>query len=306
MNYNVNFLIDRYYEFVNTVSKKNNYDENISHLIRLLLIVFVIKYDIKNEKIIMECFEKTKIIVSDNKKNGEEAFFYRNISLSDRYISNKYIIINDFYKENYIELIDTLIHEFNHAINSMVNEISFDEKNIYLRTGLSYLTYSKDDLNNAIDKSNEYVLEEVINTSQTVDIINIIKSIEEERIDSLEFSNFIHVIKEEVSGSEYVSKAYLLETKLLEPLINNRTFISTIENMRFMGKTNEIDIWFDSISNIKGQYMMLNKLLKELFDLELVYINRKVFKKDVELNIRKKINNVKVVVELFNNNCIYR
>ena len=75
MNYNVNFLIDRYYEFVNTVSKKNNYDENISHLIRLLLIVFVIKYDIKNEKIIMECFEKTSIIVSDNKKSREEAFF---------------------------------------------------------------------------------------------------------------------------------------------------------------------------------------------------------------------------------------
>ena len=305
MNYDINFLVDRYYDFINTVSKKYKYSDNITHLIKLLLIVFVIKYDIKNEKVIMECFEKTRILVRNDKKGSEEAFFYRNIFLEKEYISNKYIVINDFYKDNYIELIDTLIHEFNHAINSMVNEITFDQNNVYLRTGLSHLTYSKNDLNNAIAKSDDYVLEEVINTYQTVETVNIIKNFDVNKIEYLEFSNFITAVKKELVCDNYISKAYFLETMILDSLLKNKTFISTVQNLRFRGEIKEIENWFDSIVN-KGEYKRLIKLLKEIFDLEKVYAGRKLLKKDIEVMIKQKINSVKSIVEVFNKNCIYR
>ena len=306
MKYGVNFLIDKYQAFINTVSYKYNYDDNITHLIKLFLIAFVMKYDIKNEKVIMDCFMNTRIVVSNQKKDNEEAFFYRNLTLSEDYISNKYIIINDFNKENYLDLIDTLIHEFNHAINSMKNEIKIDSECIYLRTGLSYITYKKDDLNNAIGKSDEYILEEVINTKQTIDIINIIKDIDINDIESNEFCNFVTAVKRELAGDTYVSKAYFLESKILETLIKNKTFISTLENLRFIGEINEIELWFDSIVNIEGEYKKLNRTLREIFDLEIVYINRNFFKKTIESKIKQKINTVNVVVERFNNNCIYK
>lgn len=305
MNYNINFFVDRYYDFINNVSKKYNYSDNITHLIKLLLIVFVIKYDIKNEKVIMACFEKTKILISEDKKSEEEAFFYRNIFFQREYISNKYIVINGFYKDNYIELIDTLIHEFNHAINSMVNEITFDQNHIYLRTGISYLTYSKNDLNNAIAKSDDYILEEVINTYQTVEIVNIIKNFDVNKIESLEFSNFVIAVQKELTSKNYVSKAYFLESNILEDLVKNKTFIFTLQKLRFTGEIKEIENWFDAIVDI-GEYKRLIKTLKEIFDLEKKYISRILFKKDIEIKIKQKIDIAKSIVEVFNKNSIYR
>ena len=96
LNYDINYLINKYSVFINDISIKYNYNNNIKHLINLLLVSFVMKYDIKNEKVIMQCFENTRIIISDEKKKNEEAFFYRNISLKNEYFSNKYIIINNF------------------------------------------------------------------------------------------------------------------------------------------------------------------------------------------------------------------
>lgn len=305
-NVNINFLFDKYSTFVNSVSDKYNYDNNIRHLISLLLIAFVMKYDIRNEKIIMDCFSNTRIVVSNVKKDMEEAFFYRNLYFNREYISNKYIVINDFNKENYIELIDTLIHEFNHAINSMRNEIRVEENYIYLRTGLSYIIHDKKNLNSAISKSDEFILEEVINSNQTTDIINIIKNIDVDCIELSEFSNFIIAVKKELLGDNYVSKAYFLESKILEPLLKNKTFISTLEKLRFTGEIGEIEIWFDSIVNKNEEYKRINKLLREIFDLEMIYVNRKFFKKIIENKIKQRINSVKEIVNCFNDNCIYR
>ena len=305
-NVNINFLFDKYSTFVNSVSDKYNYDNNIRHLISLLLIAIVMKYDIRNEKIIMDCFSNTRIVVSNVKKDMEEAFFYRNLYFNREYISNKYIVINDFNKENYIELIDTLIHEFNHAINSMRNEIRVEENYIYLRTGLSYIIHDKKNLNSAISKSDEFILEEVINSNQTTDIINIIKNIDVDCIELSEFSNFIIAVKKELLGDNYVSKAYFLESKILEPLLKNKTFISTLEKLRFTGEIGEIEIWFDSIVNKNEEYKRINKLLREIFDLEMIYVNRKFFKKIIENKIKQRINSVKEIVNCFNDNCIYR
>ena len=62
-----------------------------------------------------------------------------------KYYTDKAIVLNQYKNASLIDMLDNIIHEFNHAVNSMINEIKYDDKIVGMRTGLSYMIY---DVNN--------------------------------------------------------------------------------------------------------------------------------------------------------------
>ena len=69
------------------------------------------------------------------------------------------------------------------------------------------------------------MLEEIINTKQTEDIINIIKSFDQ---NNSIISNTIYAINTETEH-KYSSEAYFLQSYICKEILTNRTFISTLE-----------------------------------------------------------------------------
>ena len=183
---NINKFLEKYISFVDRISNKYNYQDNIRHLLYLIVPGFVIKYGVSNESLILRCFEEVIIFVSGTENQVVTASFNRKLFKSGSlYTTNKYIVINEYKKANLTNLIDSIVHEYNHAVNSINNEISYDDKYVKLRTGLSYLVYDKNTLK-FIYKSKESYLEEVINTEQTEEIINIINSFGNYKISNIE------------------------------------------------------------------------------------------------------------------------
>ena len=169
-----NLVIEREKHYIDEICDKYNYDSNIRHLLYIIIPAFIIKYGINKEKLILNTFRDIKIKISNNESKTIRAYYYsKPIKKEDQFITQKYMVIQNYKKIGLIELLDDLVHEFNHAINSYVNEVIVSDY-LYLRTGLSLRKYNKSNLS-FIDKDKSFILEEIINTKQTEDIINIIK-----------------------------------------------------------------------------------------------------------------------------------
>lgn len=294
-------LINKYIPKINNISLKYHYDNNIKHLLYLIIPAFITKYKHK-EQLIINTFTNTPIIISNQQNNYINAY-YTSIPTynGNNIITNKFIIINNYHKMSLVNLLDSLVHEFNHAINSYQNEIDIKNNILYLRTGLTYSTYS---LPNLIpkEKLSSYVLEEIINTKQTETIINIIKNYHDKSYDFI--SNTIYALNNETT-SNYVSNAYYLETHLLSKLLSNKTFIYTLENLRIEGNIKDIESWFNNITNIKNSYNTLINKLNKVFSLEIKLTETKHFKKSLIFKIKTESYAITHIVETFNNNCNY-
>ena len=196
---------------------------------------------------------------------------------------------------------DNLVHEFNHAVNSYRDEIRITKNYIYLRTGLTYRVYKKDPLT-FVRKDPSYLLEEIINTKQTEEVINIIKSFDFENRD---ISNTIYAINNE-TDHKYNSNSYYLESYACKQILENRTFINTLANLRLVGEVFNITKWFDDITGEEGSYKELISLLNKIYNLEKEYIDRKLFKSLTLAKIRETSRKIMRIVETFNNNVNYR
>ena len=294
-------IIERYSKLVEDISLKYNYDSNIKHLLYLIIPAFSIKYKYR-EKLINDTFSSIPIMIN-KEKTGNVNAYYTSIPRSDngKITTNKYIVVNNYEKISLVTLLDSLVHEYNHAINSYNNEIKEENNLIYVRTGLTFITYNKNTFN-SVSKLPSYVLEEVINTKQTTMIIDIIKSYK----GGIDFiNNTIYAINGETANT-YESKAYLLETKVLEGLINNKTFIYTLEDLRLNGQIDDIESWFNNITGIRNSYNELIKDLNKLMELELKYAKTKYFKGRITSKMKSVIRDINYVVTVFNDNCNYR
>lgn len=294
-------IIERYSKLVEDISLKYNYDSNIKHLLYLIIPAFSVKYKYR-EKLINDTFSSIPIMIN-KEKTGNVNAYYTSIPRSDngKITTNKYIVVNNYEKISLVTLLDSLVHEYNHAINSYNNEIKEENNLIYVRTGLTFITYNKNTFN-SVSKLPSYVLEEVINTKQTTMIIDIIKSYK----GGIDFiNNTIYAINGETANT-YESKAYLLETKVLEGLINNKTFIYTLEDLRLNGQIDDIESWFNNITGIRNSYNELIKDLNKLMELELKYAKTKYFKGRITSKMKSVIRDINYVVTVFNDNCNYR
>ena len=297
-----NKIIERERVFIDNICNEYNYDSNIKHLLYIIIPAFIIKYGIDKEKLILNTFKDVKIIISNEEKKYIKAYY----ASKPKYINNEYktikfMVIQNYNKISLVDLLDNLVHEFNHAINSYINEVRENKDFIYLRTGLTYRAYKKEGLV-FIRKDKSFMLEEIINTKQTEDIINIIKTF---KSDDRELENTIYAINSE-TNHKYSSNSYYLEGYICKKILENKTFIRTLERLRINGEVYDINKWFDDITGEKNSYRKLIDLLNEIYNLEIEYSNKKHFKGFTLNKIRNKSDEILNIVNKFNNNVNYR
>ena len=291
-------IIEREKEFINNISDKYNYDDNIKHLLLIIIPAFIIKYGIDKEKLVKDTFENIKIIKSD-KKDKQVKAYYSSIPKIDNneFKTVKYMVIQNYNNISLIDLLENLVHEFNHAINSYINEIKVTKNYLYLRTGLTYRVFNKESLE-FIRKDSSYLLEEIINTKQTEDVINIIKKFNPN-------DSAIYAINSETSN-KFNSNAYYLQSYITKDIIENRTFISTLEKLRLTGDVYDLKDWFDNITGKKGSYKELNVLLEKTFNLETEYIKKKFFKFLTLNKIKDNLDKIRIIINEYNQNVNFK
>ena len=297
-----NLVIEKEKAFIDQISDRYEYDDNMRHLLYIIIPAFVIKYGIKNESLILNTFRDIRIIKSDKQDKYVKAYYSSHpVYENGEYSTVKFMVIQNYNKISLIDLLDNLVHEFNHAVNSYRDEIRVTKNYIYLRTGLTYRVYNKDPLS-FVRKDPSYLLEEIINTKQTEEVINIIKSFDFENRD---ISNTIYAINNE-TDHKYNSNSYYLESYACKQILENRTFINTLANLRLVGEVFNITKWFDDITGQEGSYKELISLLNKIYDLEKEYVDRKLFKSLTLGKIRETSRKIMKIVETFNNNVNYR
>jgi hypothetical protein len=153
-----------------------------------------------------------------------------------------------------------------------------------------------------IKKDPSYLLEEIINTKQTEDIINIIKSF---KTSDNSINTTIYAINSE-TNHKYNSNSYYLQSYSCKKILENRTFINTLENLRLTGDIYDINKWFDDITGKENSYKELISLLNIVHDLEIEYVNKKYFKSLTLSKIKDNVNKIMRIVETFNNNVNFR
>ncbi len=308
---NINAFLDKYINFVERVCIRRDYPNNVRHVLYLIVPAFIIKYGIREEGTILKCFDDIPILINYHQDKVVTAFFDRKIKAKNedgiiKYFTEKRIVLNDYYDTSLVALIDNLAHEFNHAINSVLNEITWNNEEVIIRTGLSHTVFLKNELNKVQKRSQDVTLEEIINTKQTEDIINIINSFNQYEINNHEFNNALYTLKHDINANGYKSDAYFFQSYICQELMKNKTFIPTVENLRFKGNVDDIASWFDNITNIKGSYSKLNKLLDEILKDEEQLSHARLFKKYKLNKVLAKSREVLDLVKIFDNNCIYK
>lgn len=294
-------LVDRYKNFVDEICERYRYDGNIRHLLYIIIPGFVKKYGINKERLIMNVFQNVRVFISDKKSEIVNAY-YTSVPryMGDKLVTDKLIVIQNYEKISLVHLLDNLVHEFNHAIHSYHNEIRIDEEMVYLRTGLTWAMYDKKSLR-PIEKDISYVLEEIINTRQTEEVIDIIKSFSGV---SGEFGNTVYSINNETSD-RYNSKAYFLESYICKKILENRTFISTLDSLRISGNVSDIEGWFDHIIGKSGTYKRFIRGLNQVLSMEMEFMNVRFFKKIKIQKLRKLTQEVMEIVDEFDSHCHY-
>lgn len=296
-----NSVIEREKEVIDNICEQYKYDSNIRHLLYLIIPAFIIKYGVKYEKLILNTFKNIMIISSNRESKYERAYYSSTlVKKEDEYKTEKYMVIDNYNKISLVELLDSLVHEFNHAVNSYMNEVKVTTNYVYLRTGLTYRIYKKNDLS-FLKKHSSYLLEEIINTKQTSDIINIIKGFTPT---SKDIETTIYAINSE-TNNKYNSDSYYLQSYACHEILENKTFISTLEVLRINGEVYDINKWFDDIAG-DGSYKELNSLLNEVHELELKYVNQKLFKGITIGKIRDVTRRIMKIVNKFNNNVNFK
>ena len=296
-----NKLIEMEKQFVDTLCDDYKYDSNIRHILYLVVPAFILKYGMNKEKIIHNTLKEVRIIKSNQVSKQVKGYYNaRPIRFGNDIKVIKHLVLYNYNSISLIDLLETLVHEINHAINSYNNTIKITKKYICLRTGLTHLIYNKETLE-PIKKDDSYILEEIINTKQTDDVINIIKGFDKNN--SLISSTIFSINGE--TPTVYVSESYYLEGYICKEIINNRTFIRTLENLRLSGEVYSVSSWFDDIYGKKGTYKEMINLLKEIIDLEREFSNKKLFKTPIINKIRSYSRRVMNIIEKFNENSNY-
>lgn len=301
---NFSILVEKYKDRIEHICNSFNYPDNISHLFYIIIPIFIIKYGIDNEKLILQMFSSVPVIVKDTNDKTHQAFYMSIPQKNDNHITtNKFIVLNLYENISLIQLLENLIHEYNHALNSYRNEISVKDNVLYLRTGLTFISYDFQTLK-LLSKDNSFVLEEILNTHQTENMINLIFNIPVDYINDSNLKTSVFSIQKEMSYN-YCSSAYLLQMTICKYILQNKTFTSTLNNLRIRGNIEDIEGWFNNITGINNSYYNFILYLNEILTLE-----QKLSKVKFKYFTIKKIKNLTYklisIIEIFNKNCTYK
>lgn len=301
----INDLFNYSFEFIQAKLNKYEYSLETKQLLNIIIPAFIIKYGFENKNKIFRVFEEVPVIFSNQNEKIYQAFYTSlPIVLNEQIKIKKYIVIHRYIDKPLLELVDNIIHEYNHALNSIVNEIKVDDSYIYIRTGLMYCRYSKLDISNGV-KDDSYIIEEIINTRQTEIIMDIINSFKQYNIYNDQIILILKNIKMVVNNN-YLSEAYLFQSTLCKELMTNETFINVMSGFRFSGNIDEAEYFFDNITGIDNSYSMLISILNKSVEIEDQLSKTKFFKRR---KIEKAIilyNQAKKIIDQFNYNYHYK
>ncbi|MDD6223570.1 MAG: hypothetical protein PUB18_01030 [bacterium] len=301
----INQLIEHSVFTANQLAIEYHYPDNLTHLLYLMIPAFILKYGMENECYILDSFRSIPIIIEDKQDMVNQAFYQSVPYLQgDHYLTYKMIVLKNYHNIGLMQLLDNLVHEFNHAINSMKQELKVLDHKVYVRTGLTSIIYDSKFFR-VVGKEDNSILEEIINTKQTEMIIDIIHSFYQYDIQNREVVTTLFSIHNLISGS-YRSNAYLLQSLVCQTLMNNKTFISTLEKLRFQGDIDDIGAWFDQITGKEGSYCQLVSLLQKTFSLQLDLLKQTGIKIFKVRKIKMLNQEAMAIVDLFDRNCNYR
>ena len=297
----LNQLFDYCINFVDNELREYNYSSDIKHLLYVVIPAFIVKYGFDNRNKITKTFKDVPIIMKNKEEKIYQAY-YTNIPfmVGDKIIQSKHIVVNYYVEKPLIELVDNIVHEYNHAVNSIVDGIKWDDNYIYLRTGLMYIKYNKTNYEDS-GKDDSYILEEIINTKQTEELVDIINSFNKYKINNTIINNSLYNINKYINNN-YSSEAYLLQSTLCKELMNNHTLISVLSNLRFQGNIDEIPYFFDNVTGEDGSYNKLIKILNESVKLEEEFSKTILFKNLKIHKLRGLYESAKEIVDTFNRN----
>lgn len=306
MKYNVtqmNIIFEKYIKFIDDLPYK--YEDNIKNLLYIIVPAFVLKYGIENEKSILNTFRDVKVYIKEGSNKNIQAFF-KNILLKEdnKVVIRKYIVLQNYHNNNLVELLDNLVHEYNHALNSENNEIVYKEDKIYLRTGLSYIVYDASNLK-FISKDDNYILEEILNTKETENIINIIHEFKEYKFENKKINTALYFIDNHIKD-KYSSDSYKLEVFFAKKLLDNVLFTTTLSNLRIKGSIEDIPYWFDNIVGTNGSYIKLVETVVKVNIIKNKEEKTLFFKNKINKKIAILYKEVNTIIDTFNNNCNYK
>ena len=72
---NSNLVIQRQKQFVDQISDLYEYDNNIRHLLYVIIPAFIIKYGVSKEKMIQNAFRDIRIVISNEKDKYVKAYY---------------------------------------------------------------------------------------------------------------------------------------------------------------------------------------------------------------------------------------
>ena len=300
----INQLVLEEIKFCDRIASRYHYPDNITHLLYIIVPAFILKYGMVNKILVENCFENVPILIQDKQDKVYQAYYFSKPIFEDNeYKILKGIVLNNYQNISLMQMIDNLVHEFNHAMNSLKNEMLVED-NIRVRNGLVYHYFDKKTLSYL--RKNEFtLLEEVINTKETEMIIDIIHNFSNYTFTDSSINTTLYSIYHSVD-SKYRSNSYLLESIICQKLLDNKTFLSTVENLRFQGEIDEVEHFFDDITGNNGSLIELVHYLDEVTKLQLKLVNTKWFKK-YRINQIKDINNKALkIIDTFSKNTIYK
>lgn len=307
MQYNddlINQLIEHEIQFSDSLARLYHYPDNITHLLYVMIPAFILKYGIRYQSLLEQCFSSVPILIDDKQDQVYQAYYFSKPTLQNgKYEVIKGIVLNNYQNIGLMQLLDNLVHEFNHAVNSMQNEFLVQDE-VVLRTGLVYHYFDKQNLN-FIRRNEKVILEEVINTKQTEMIIDTIRDFSHYQISNSVIQNTLYSIYHAIDHN-YHSNSYLLESIVCRQLLQNKTFLSTVETLRFEGQISEIDHFFDSIVDQEGALLQLSNYLSESIELQKELSQSRWFRKFKIQKIQNLTQKALAIVQKFDNHTIYK
>ena len=161
---------------------------------------------------------------------------------------------------SYGEILECIVHEINHVVNSM-NEVRVDgDDYISIRTGLSNSIFHVD----GTIVQEKKALEEVYNALQTCDIIDCIFSFAQYDIKDPNIRESIERLKSDHQYG-YRCQGYSLLTPIFKPLYDCDRFNLVVRESRLEGTLDKIELAFDSEAG-EGAYKLLGEYFDELND----------------------------------------
>lgn len=142
-------------------------------------------------------------------------------------------------------ILNAFVHEASHLVKSCVNCVSQNKSNGFLlRNGINIFGYSFED-GKLISRSDNSMLDEVINVLQTADMMKAVKELAGTKMSS-EVEKFYRGLDLDILDNMY-GYGYTELSNLVSPLWSNENFKSSIEDNIVIGRINAIKDDFDSV-----------------------------------------------------------